>query len=214
MSTASRDNTSGQPELSIVVPAYNEEGNLFALYSEIVKALPALNLSWELIICDDGSTDKTWDEIVRLNERDKHVRGVRLSRNFGHQYALYAGLATASGQAVISMDADLQHPPELIPVLVAHWQQGHKVVFTVRLDSGDVAVLKRTAWGGFYKLFSYLSGVRLEEGMADFRLLDRQVVMTLLQFRERGLFLRGLLPWIGYPSCKVEYHAQKRFAGR
>jgi dolichol-phosphate mannosyltransferase len=214
MNNASRDNLSGHPDVSIVVPAYNEEGNLSALHSELVKTLSVLNLSWELIICDDGSTDRTWDETVRLSERDKRVRGVRLSRNFGHQYALYAGLAGASGQAVISMDADLQHPPELIPTLVARWRQGHKVVFTVRLDSGDVPFLKRTTSRGFYRLFSYLSGVRLEEGMADFRLLDRQVVTTLLQFREGGLFLRGLLPWIGYPSCKVEYQAQKRFSGR
>jgi len=214
MNKASRDNLRGHPEVSIVVPAYNEEGNLPALHSEIVKALSVLNLSWELIICDDGSTDKTWDETVRLNERDTHVRGVRLSRNFGHQYALYAGLAVASGQAVISMDADLQHPPELIPILVARWQQGNKIVFTVRLDSADAPFLKRTTSRWFYKLFSFLSGVRLEEGMADFRLLDRQVVTTLLQFREGGLFLRGLLPWIGYPSCKVEYQAHRRFAGQ
>jgi glycosyltransferase involved in cell wall biosynthesis len=214
MNKSSRDKFSGHPEVSIVVPAYNEEGNLSKLHSELLKALSVLNLSWELIICDDGSTDKTWDETVRLNERDKNVRGVRLSRNFGHQYALYAGLAVASGQAVISMDADLQHPPELIPILLARWQQGYKIVFTVRLDSDDVPLLKRTTSRLFYRVFSFLSGVRIEEGMADFRLLDRQVVRTLLQCREGGLFLRGLVPWIGYPSCKVEYQPQKRFAGR
>jgi len=112
------------------------------------------------------------------------------------------------------MDADLQHPPELIPILVARWQQGNKIVFTVRLDSADAPFLKRTTSRWFYKLFSFLSGVRLEEGMADFRLLDRQVVTTLLQFHEGGLFLRGLLPWIGYPSCKVEYQAHRPFAGQ
>jgi glycosyltransferase involved in cell wall biosynthesis len=209
-----RNNVGKNPEVSIVVPAYNEEANLAELYSELLKVLSVLSVSWELIISDDGSTDGTWDAIVALHKKDKNVRGVRLSRNFGHQYALYAGLAVAAGQAVISMDADLQHPPELIPILVGRWQQGCKIVLTVRLDSDNVPLWKRTTSRLFYRLLSLLSGVRIEEGMADFRLLDRQVVTTLLQCREGGLFLRGLLPWIGYPSCKVEYQPQKRFAGK
>ena len=205
---------SSSSQISVVVPAYNEKENLAELYAEIVKVLPDLGMSWELIICDDGSVDGTWDAIVALHERDQHVHGIRLSRNFGHQYALYAGIAAARGIAVVSMDADLQHPPEIIPALVARWRQGCKVVSTVRLDSNNDSFFKQRTSRLFYKVFSFLSGVKIHQGLADFRLLDRQVVTTLLQFHEGGLFLRGLIPWIGYPSCYVEYRPKERFAGK
>ena len=214
MNMPNRSNVGKNTDVSIVVPAYNEEANLAELYSELLKVLSVLSVSWELIISDDGSTDRTWDAIVALHKKDKNVRGVRLSRNFGHQYALYAGLALAAGQAVISMDADLQHPPGLIPILIGRWREGYKIVLTVRLASNNVPLWKRTTSRLFYSLLSFLSAVRIEEGMADFRLLDRQVVATLLKCREGGLFLRGLVPWIGYPSCKVEYQPQRRFAGK
>jgi glycosyltransferase involved in cell wall biosynthesis len=198
--------------ISIVVPAYCEEDNLLVLYKQVVGAL-AKKASWELIIVDDGSTDATWSEIGALHERDARVKGLRLSRNFGHQYALVAGLANAAGQAVITMDADLQHPPEVIPQLLTHWSGGSKIVHTVRIDHKQLSWMKRITSRIFYRVFSCFSGVNLSAGMADFRLLDRQVVDEILQLSEAGLFLRGLIHWLGYPSSQVEYNCRERFSG-
>jgi len=127
--------------------------------------------------------------------------------------ALLAGLHHAEGDAVISMDADMQHPPELIPKLVAEWRNGSKIVKTVRADPEDYSAFKRTTSRLFYRVFSYLSGVRLEGGMADFRLLDRKALNDILQFREEGLFLRGIVEWVGYPSTNIPYDCAKRFSG-
>jgi dolichol-phosphate mannosyltransferase len=201
------------PVVSVVVPAYKEAANLERLYEELLPNLTSLWCAWELIIVDDGSPDKTWDCIVRLQERDSRVRGVRLSRNFGHQYALLAGLTEARGAAVISLDADLQHPPSVIPTLVWEWKKGSKIVHTIRRDSPGTSWSKRCTSKMFYKLFSFLSGVPLTPGMADFRLMDQQVVREILKLKESGLFLRGLVQWVGYPNTKVEYDCGDRFAG-
>jgi dolichol-phosphate mannosyltransferase len=199
--------------LSVVVPAYKEESNLHPLYEELSKSLTTLQCNWEIIIVDDGSPDGTWERIVRLQQQDSRVRGIRLSRNFGHQYALLAGLSEARGSAVITIDADLQHPPSLIPALVREWNGGSKIVHTVRRDGPHVSWGKRLTSKLFYRVFSYLSGVPLTPGMADFRLLDRQVVREILKLKESGLFLRGLVQWVGYPSSRVEYDCGERFSG-
>lgn len=200
-------------ELSLIVPAFNEEGNLSELYRRLYTVLSKLGLSWEIIFADDGSSDGTWKKILELHQQDKSVKGLRLSRNFGHQYALFAALRHAKGNAVISMDADLQHPPEIIPKLVEQWRGGHGIVNTARLDPSDYSVLKKLSSRMFYALFTLLSGVKLEHGMADFRLLDRRVVDQLLQFREEGLFLRGLVQWVGYSSVTVSFQCEERFSG-
>jgi dolichol-phosphate mannosyltransferase len=205
--------TEGNPKISIVIPAYNEAGNLPMLYSELIKVLPSLNMTWEIILVDDGSEDGTWMEITSLYKSDKRVRGIRLSRNFGHQYALFAGLSQATGEAVITMDADLQHSPQTIPVLVDEWMKGNKIVHTVRSDPKDLPFLKRITSRFFYRIFSFLSGVKIDPGMADFRLLDRQVVDEIVGLRESRLFLRGLVQWVGYPSSKVEFQSGHRFSG-
>ena len=201
------------PTLSIVVPAYNEGGNLSQLCAELEKVLPSLGLSWEIIFVDDGSTDNTWKDIESLHSDDHRIHGIRLSRNFGHQNALIAGLSYARGDAVISMDADLQHPPDVIPLLVDEWRKGSKIVKSVRRDPENLSAFKRWTSRLYYRLFSYLSGVEIQSGMADFRLLDRQVLNELLQFKEEGLFLRGLIQWVGYPSSNVVFDCGTRFSG-
>ena len=200
------------PLISIVVPAFCEEGNLNMLYEELLL-LNTAPVSWEFLIVDDGSTDGTWREICALHRRDARVKGLKLSRNFGHQYAVFAGMANAMGQAVITMDADLQHPPAVIPQLLAHWYEGSKIVHTIRIDHQNTSWVKRITSRLFYRIFSYLSGVNLSAGMADFRLMDRQVVDEILQLGEGGLFLRGLVQWMGYPSCQVEFKCRERFSG-
>jgi len=201
--------------ISIVVPAYNEERNLDVLHrrvSEIMDGTVGRD-DWELVFVDDGSTDGTWAAIDSLNKSDTRVRGVRLSRNFGHQSALMAGLAAARGQAVIMMDADLQHPPELLPQLVAKWREGFQIVHAVRRDPPNLSWFKRVTSRAYYKMFVFLSGVEIEPGAADFRLLDRQVLDEILQFEEEGLFLRGIVHWVGYSTASVPFDCGERYAG-
>jgi len=199
--------------LSVVVPAYNEEGNIAAFYEALSSVLSTLEMSWELIVVDDGSRDGTWSAVQQLNARDHRVRGVRLSRNFGHQHALFSGLSHATGDAVISMDADLQHPPNVVPALVNAWRQGSKVVHTVRIDDETLPLFKRMTSQLYYRVHSALGGIDIQTGMADFRLLDRQVLDELLQMSEEGLFLRGLVQWLGYPSARVVFQSHKRHSG-
>jgi len=201
--------------VSVVVPAFNEAGNVPMLYRRIAEVLsPTVSQDWELIFTDDGSRDATWSAICALAAEDPKVRGVRLSRNFGHQYALFAGLEAAGGDVVIMMDCDLQHPVEMIPMMLERWQAGFQVVKTLRQDDCHIGWFKRWTSRAFYRLFSALSGVNLQAGLADFRLLDRQALNEMLRLREEGLFLRGLTEWIGFPSCSIPYQAGQRSCGQ
>ena len=200
--------------LSIVVPVFNEEGNIPLLYQRVVEVMQSVPGSFELIFADDGSRDASWLAVSALAAEDSRVKGIRLSRNFGHQYALMAGLEMAGGDAVIMMDCDLQHPVEIIPVLLERWRAGFKVVKTLRKDNAEIGWFKRWTSRTFYRFFSRLSGVKLQAGLADFRLLDRQALKELLRFNEEGLFLRGLTEWIGFSSCVVPYQAGERTWGR
>ncbi len=201
--------------ISIVVPAYNEERNLDVLYRRIRGVMDgaAGRDDWELVVVDDGSTDGTWRALDALGTADVRVRGVRLSRNFGHQSALMAGLAAARGQAIIMMDADLQHPPELLPELIGKWREGFQIVHTVRRDPPSLRWSKRATSRLYYRLFTFLSGVDIEPGAADFRLLDRQVLDDILRFEEEGLFLRGIVHWVGYATTSVPFDCGERYAG-
>ena len=202
-----------RPHLSIVIPVYNEAGNLVRLFKELEEVLADLDMTWEVLFTDDGSSDNTWETIGALHRQNSRVKGLRLSRNFGHQYALLAGLANAKGDAVITMDGDLQHPVKMIPELVNEWRRGNKVVHTRRLDPPAFSFFKKMTSKLYYRIFSYLSGVKIKTGMADFRLFDAQVVRDILAFKEDGLFYRGIAQWVGYKSTTISYTSQERYSG-
>ncbi len=203
----------GSFSVSVVVPCFNEEGSLPELYTQLCDVLKGY-LAVEFIFVDDGSTDGTLALLHRLAVSDQRVRPLALSRNFGHQFALKAGLDHAMGDCVISLDADLQHPPELIPVLIAKWQEGADVVFTVRQEDPSLPWHKRATSRLFYRLMSKLSSVEIHPGAADFRLMDREVVDVLKQCGENHLFIRGLVSWAGFRQVAVEYAPNPRFAGK
>ena len=203
-----------KPEISIVIPTYCEEGNIFELYEQLQRELSKSEIhSFEIIYVNDGSNDNSLEKIKELAIRDERVKYIHFSRNFGHQNALRAGLDFAKGEAVISMDADLQHPPELIPTLIAFWRAGNKVVYTKRKDKNDLSFFKKLTSKMFYKLVNYLSETKLEEGTADFRLLDRSVVEALKNFNENNLFYRGIIPGLGFRQHGIDYIPNERFSG-
>jgi dolichol-phosphate mannosyltransferase len=203
------------PEISIIIPCYNEEGNVHVLYEKLSSILKSCEIStYEILFVNDGSSDDSLMKIKELTAKDDAVKFIHFSRNFGHQNALRAGLDFAKGDAVISLDADLQHPPELIPLLISHWKAGNKVVFTKRKDTNDFTFFKRLTSKMFYRLVNYLSETKLEEGTADFRLLDRTVVEALKNFKEDNLFYRGIIPGLGFKQYGIEYNPHERFSGQ
>jgi polyisoprenyl-phosphate glycosyltransferase len=199
--------------ISIVVPVFNEEGNLPELYRRIIIVMNRVRLPFELIFVDDGSIDRSLNIILEFTEKDKNVKAIQLSRNFGHQLAILAGIDYARGEAVIMMDGDLQHPPELIEKLIEKWQEGNEVVYTRRDQTQDASFFKNfTAWC-FYMLANRLAEVNISAGTADFRLLDRSVVESLRTFEERSIFLRGVIYWMGYRQASISYRADTRYSG-
>ncbi len=202
-----------KPVISIVIPAFNEKDCLSVIHQRLTETLSGISDTYEILFVDDGSTDGTFLEIRSLSEQDPHVRGLRFSRNFGHQAALTAGLEQARGEAVITMDADLQHPPELLPELIAKWKEGSEVVYTVREDTAGAGVQKTLTSSLFYWLINSLSPLRITPGAADFRLLDRKAVEALKRMPEKTRFFRGMVPWIGFKQHEVRFTAPERFAG-
>lgn len=198
---------------SFVAPVFNEAESLPTFYSQLRSAADALGESYEIVFVNDGSTDDSLNLIRRLKETDDRVRYVDLSRNFGQQEALTAGYDYATGQAVISLDADCQHPPGLIGEMIARWRQGYEVVYTVRRNTRKLRLWKRLVSWLFYRFFSFMSGMDVAD-QADFRLLDRKVVNALATVREKGRFLRGLVGWIGFRQVAVPYEAEPRHAGK
>ncbi len=199
--------------ISVVVPAYNEEENLPVLVHRLMTVLEPYE-SYEILIVDDGSSDQTRHVLRQLSRAYPVVRFLSFSRNFGHQMALRAGYDHARGDAVICLDADLQHPPELIPTLIDKWQEGYDVVYTVRQPDPKLSWFKRTSSRKFYSMLRNVSGLDIEDGAADFRLLDRKVINTLKQFKENDLFLRGAISWVGFRQCRILYQPAARYAGR
>jgi glycosyltransferase involved in cell wall biosynthesis len=203
-----------RPELSFVLPAHNEAQNVAAMAAALAKVAAPLG-SHEIVFVDDGSTDATLAEIKALAARHDAVRYVSFTRNFGHQAALRAGLHHARGEAVVLMDCDFEHPPEVVPLLVAQWRQGAKVVVTQRLETnGPASAAKRLTSRLFYRLLDLIGDVTIEPGSADFLLLDRAAVDVVNGFEDRDVFLRGLVRWLGFPLAKVPYAQGTRPAGR
>jgi len=200
-------------KIIIIVPVYNEEGNLEPLHKRLTDVMQQFSYHYEFLFVDDGSCDNSWVVLQRLSRMDPHVKALALSRNFGHQAALSAGLDHAQADAIIMMDADLQHPPELIPEIVKKWEEGFDVVYTIREDSKDSPWFKRMMSSGFYYLFNKLSKSNLPQGVADFRLISKHVAESLSHLKERTRFLRGLIGWVGYRSIGIPYQADTRFSG-
>ncbi len=202
-----------RPYLSIVIPAYNEEGNVVPCYQEIIRVLDARGIEFELIFSDDGSKDDTYAQIAAVNQKDPRVRGISLSRNFGHQTALHAGMDASRGQYVICMDGDLQHPPELIPELLAGHDRGFAIVNTRRIDGKETGAFKKLTSKLYYKLINSLSDVPIEPASADFRSMSREAVDALLSMPERQRFTRGLVSWMGFKQTVIDYEVQERHSG-
>ncbi|RCN58277.1 glycosyltransferase [Acidiferrobacter thiooxydans] len=202
-----------QPVLSFVVPCYNEAANIRALYERICAVMAACPETWECICVNDGSRDETLGALTALQDKDPRVRVIDLSRNFGKEAALTAGLDHARGAAAIPLDADLQDPPELIPELVAHWRAGYDVVNAVRLSREGESLVKRASAHAFYRIFNRISKVPIPEDTGDFRLLSRPVLDALRQLPERRRFMKGLFAWVGFRTTSVSYHRAPRQAG-
>ncbi len=203
------------PALSIVLPAYEEQDAVTRVVEELRAALDGTGeRSREIIVVDDGSRDGTWEVILSLARSHADVRGVRLSRNFGHQGALLAGLTEAAGDAIVMLDADGQHPPALVPELVRRWRSGARVVQTLRRDPPHLPLFKRFTSRAYYRVFSRLTGVELSAGAADFRLVDREALELILRHPQPARFLRGFLAWTGLATEFVPFEAAERFAGR
>ena len=202
-----------QKKVSIVIPVFNESGNIHPLLDALDKCFPE-KYEFEVIFVDDGCVDNTLEILRQATFRGNPVAYISFSRNFGHQNALRAGLDAMKGDCVITMNGDLQHPPELIPILLEKWEQGYDIVYTRRKEDRKQRRMKRYSSDLFYCIMRLLTGLQMEHGVADFRLLSRQVSDTLGTFHEQDLFLRGMVKWLGFSQYAVDYIPQGRFSGK
>ncbi|MDB5596733.1 MAG: putative enzyme [Hyphomicrobiales bacterium] len=202
-----------RPELSVVVPVFNESENLEPLVASLVPILERSVSSYEIVFIDDGSSDETLSVLRDLHGRDPRYRAVSFSRNFGKEIAIAAGLDHARGRAVVIMDADLQHPPEMIETFVSRWREGYKNVYGTRVDRTKDSALRRMLTRRFYQLFQNFGEMGLPEGAGDYRLLDRQAVEALKSMGERARFSKGMFAWIGFRSIGVPFHVAERHSG-
>ena len=200
-------------KITIVVPFLNEKDNLPVLLERVAGVFAPRQEDWELLLVDDGSTDGSAEWAVAQAQANRHVRVVRLSRNFGHQLAITAGLDRSDGDAVVVMDADLQDPPETIGAMVDKWSEGFEVVYAVRRSRAGETWMKKFLAAGFYRVFRRLAKVNVPMDAGDFRLVDRCVVDALREMRELHRFMRGLTCWVGFRQASVEYDRAARFAG-
>jgi len=199
--------------ISIIAPAFNEEKNLQELYERVCEVMSSERHDFELLIIENGSTDNSLALLKELHEKDSRVNYLSFTRNFGHQGGLLAGLENCKGDVVISMDADLQHPPERIPEMIELWEKGYDVVYTKKRPNKTQPFLKKWMSDIFYYLMKTLSGIE-KIGQSDYRLLDRQVLDVLCNLPERNKFLRGLTPWLGFSQTEILYDPEPRKQGK
>jgi glycosyltransferase involved in cell wall biosynthesis len=200
------------PTYSIVIPVHNEQESLRELHRRLSEVLSQLDGEAEAILVDDGSTDLSYALMLELHSRDPRFKIVQLSRNFGHQLAITAGIDLAQGEAVVVMDGDLQHPPELLPELAARWREGYDVVYGV-MTARPEGWLKRATARAYYRLLRRLASVEIPAAAGDFRLADRRVIEAFRAMPERNRFVRGMFAWLGYRQVAVPYAVPPRFAG-
>jgi len=200
--------------ISIVIPIFNEEKNTEILSEKIVTIFQGLpDYDYEIIFVNDGSTDNSYTKITNLARKNKKVKLLDFSRNFGNQIAVSAGYQYANGGAVINMDGDLQHPPELIPELISKWEQGNEIVIAKRIEDKHLGFFRRKFTNLYFKIFNKIANIEIEAGISDYRLLDRKVVHVLKNFTEKNRFFRGIINWIGFKKDYVSYRVDRRKGG-
>lgn len=205
--------TAEHPTLSVVAPCFNEEGVLHELYRRVSQVLDGAGESWELVLVNDGSRDRTPEIMRELHARDPRVKVIDFARNFGHQIAVTAGMDYARGDAVVLIDADLQDPPELILEMLAKWREGYEIVYAVRTERKGETWFKRFTAKLFYRLIYKITDINIPMDTGDFRLMDRKVVNALKTMREKHRFLRGMSVWVGFRQTGVKYVRAERYAG-
>jgi len=197
--------------LSIIIPVYNEAENIHLLYDELVIFVVD---NYEIIFINDGSTDNTLLEIKKIIAKNNCYKCISLSRNFGHQNALMAGMQHALGNQIIIMDGDLQHPPSLIPLMIDKLNEGHDLVFTKRINTAEIGTVKKILGGIFYAFINLISDTKIEANVADFKAFNRKILESILQFKERELFLRGIFSWLGFKTITLNFNAPARQFGK
>lgn len=202
----------GNEKVSVLIPIKNEEGNVSRLVTTLLAVLE--NSNYEIIFIDDGSTDNTLHHLKSLHTQNEKIHYLSFSRNFGHQSALRAGYHYASGDCVICMDGDLQHPPQLIPQMVEKWREGYDIVNTIRKDGATTGFIKKLTSSFFYTLMNRLSDIKIEKGSADFRLVDKHIVEVIRNFQESPIFFRGIISWLGFKQYAIEYIPDERTWGK
>lgn len=203
-----------QKHISIVIPLLNEEGNILLLYKKLLPVLEKISSDYEIIFVDDGSIDHSFARISEICNVNEQVVGISLSKNFGHQIALTAGIEHSSGDVVITMDADMQHPPEVISDLYNKYREGFDIVNTIRTETAGSGAIKKITSNWFYKIINKLSDTHIEAGAADFRLMNRKTIDAFLQLKEKNRFTRGLISWMGFKQAMIPYTAPSRFSGK
>jgi Glycosyltransferases involved in cell wall biogenesis len=201
-------------KIAIVIPAYNEEDNVEIAYKRLKEVLDSTNYDYELIFVDDGSKDNTLSKLLELYEKDKKVKVISLSRNFGKEIALSAGLDYVDADAVIPFDVDLQDPPEVIPKLIAKFEEGYDVVNAVRIKREGETFLKRFTSKAFYRIINRLSDIEIPQDVGDFRLISKAALNAVKQIRERKRFMKGIFAWVGFKTTSVYYERAPRYAGK
>jgi dolichol-phosphate mannosyltransferase len=201
------------PQISVIIPCYNEEKSIQVMYNRLVNSITSITTNFEIIFINDGSKDNSYFELISLSERDKRVKYINFSRNFGHQIAVTAGLDFSNGSAVVIIDGDLQDPPEVIPEMYAKHKEGYEVVYGQRLKRNGEGFFKKITAKYFYRILKKITSVDIPVDTGDFRLIDRKIVNDLKNMPEQNKFLRGQIAWLGYRQTSVFFERDERKFG-